>query len=241
MFSTRVILSVITSTLLALSASVRADINSWQDSAGIVHLTNYTQPDLPVFRKKAPPAPVQPRARVKRRSRIASSGGNRITSGRYDKLIRETASRHGVDYKLIKAVIHAESAFNHRAVSSKGALGLMQLMPATASDLRVYDPFDPQENMDGGTRYLKQMLLRFHNDISLSLAAYNAGPGTVTRHGGIPPYRETQMYIRKVKALMRRYEREEQATPAPPRLPVDNRVYHVIKNGRKVVSNRPLP
>jgi soluble lytic murein transglycosylase-like protein len=241
MLSTRVIISLITSALLATSTATRAGINSWRDSNGDVHLSNYTQPNLPVFRKAAPPAPVQPRTRTQRRR--STTIGSRVSksTGRYDRLIREAANRHGVDYKLVKAVIHAESAFNHRAVSSKGAQGLMQLMPATARGLRVSNPFDPRDNVDGGTRYLKQMLRRYRNDISLCLAAYNAGPGSVARFGGVPPYRETQSYIRKVKTLMRRYEHDEQATPAPPRMPAVSRVYHVIKNGRPVVLVTPLP
>ncbi len=240
MLSTRVIIFVITSALLATSTAARAGINSWRDSNGDVHLSNYTQPNLPVFRKATPPAPVQPRARTQRRR--STTIGSRVskTTGRYDRLIREAANRHGVDYKLVKAVIHAESAFNHRAVSSKGAQGLMQLMPATARGLRVSNPFDARDNVDGGTRYLKQMLRRYRNDISLCLAAYNAGPGSVARYGGVPPYRETMSYIRKVKALMRRYEHEEQAT-VPPRKPAVNRVYHVVKNGRSVVLVTPLP
>ena len=132
----------------------------------------------------------------------------------------------------------------------------MQLMPATARDLRVSDPFDPRQNVAGGTRYLKQMLRRFHNDIALSLAAYNAGPNAVARYGGVPPYRETQSYIRKVKALMRRYERDgrqqkitrrqvaqpREVAAASAREPAaEEKVYQVIKNGRKVFSSNPLP
>ncbi len=239
MFSTRVFFTVIIAALFSTAAFARAD-------TGSARLSGYTQPDLPVFRKAAaavaaaPAAPVRKRVRPPRRRSSIGSGG---TAGRFDTLIRDVARRHGVDYKLVKAVIHAESAFDHLAVSRVGAQGLMQLMPATARDLRVSDPFDPRDNVEGGTRYLKQMLRRFRNDISLCLAAYNAGPSTVLRYGGVPPYRETRSYIRRVKALMRRYEREEQALlpPQAPVIPVAGRVYHVIRNGRPVVSATPLP
>lgn len=249
MFFTHFAFPVVIIALLAAQAPAHADIHSWRDTNGTVHLSNYSQPDLPVFRKSTPKAPVRRNILAPRRRNVTagrSRRGGRVdnTTGRYDKLIRETARRHGVDYKLVKAVIHAESSFNQRAVSSKGAQGLMQLMPSTARELRVADPFDPRDNVEGGTRYLKQMLRRFRNDISLSLAAYNAGASTVMRYGGVPPYRETQSYIRKVKMLMRRYERDEQSAPPlqpPPRMPVSNRIYHVVKNGRPAVLSTPLP
>ncbi len=244
MFSMRAVFTVIISAMLAAVLPARADIVSWRDSTGAAHLSNYSQPDLPVFRKAAPKAPVPRKAKAPRQHgvTVVRDGSVDKITGRYDKLIRNVARRHGVDYKLVKAVIHAESAFNHRAVSRVGALGLMQLMPATADELHVTDPFNPQDNVDGGTRYLKQMLRTFRNDISLSLAAYNAGPNTVFRYGGVPPYRETQSYIRKVKALMRRYERDEKQQPLRQRAHrQSNRVYHVVKNGRPHVSVTPLP
>jgi soluble lytic murein transglycosylase-like protein len=109
-----------------------------------------------------------------------------------------TARRHGVDPNLVLAVVSVESAFQPDAVSHKGAQGLMQLMPATARDLGVTDPLDPAQNLDGGTRYLRMLVAKYGGDLGRALAAYNAGPGAVTRHGGIPPYRETHHYIDKV-------------------------------------------
>jgi hypothetical protein len=115
-----------------------------------------------------------------------------------EKLINKYAKRHGVDETLIRAVLRQESGGNPRAVSPKGAMGLMQLMPDTAVLLGVKDPFDPEENLAGGVKYLKHCLDSFHQDQALALAAYNAGPEAVKKYGGVPPYRETQQYVASI-------------------------------------------
>jgi soluble lytic murein transglycosylase-like protein len=121
----------------------------------------------------------------------------------YDDAIAEAASRYRLDPNLIRAIIHAESAFNPFAVSSAGALGLMQLMPEVAEELDVLDPFDPRQNILGGSRYLRDLLDRHHGNVDLAVASYNAGPGAVARYRGIPPYRETRNYVKTVNSFIK--------------------------------------
>lgn len=123
----------------------------------------------------------------------------------YAPEIAAAARRYGVDPALLRAVIHAESAFDPRAVSDKGAQGLMQLMPGTAADMGVRDAFLPGQNIDGGARYLAQLLRDFHGNERLATAAYNAGEAAVLKYNGVPPYDETQLYVQRVALLHRRY------------------------------------
>lgn len=124
----------------------------------------------------------------------------------FDDIIASASQRHDVDASLIKAVIRAESNFNPDARSSKGALGLMQLMPGTASDMQVFNAFNPQQNIEGGTKYLRMLLDLYKDNIELALAAYNSGSQNVDRYGGIPPFPETQDYVRKVTAFNDRFK-----------------------------------
>lgn len=144
-------------------------------------------------------------------SRRVKAGSESVAGGKWDAQIASAAAKYGIDPALVEAVMHQESRGNEKARSAKGARGLMQLMPQTAVGLGV-DPEDPAQNIDGGARYLRQMLDQFGGDEEKALAAYNAGPNAVQKHGGIPPYKETQGYVSSIKARM---QSRSEATPGP--------------------------
>ena len=136
----------------------------------------------------------------------------RRPEGKFDQLISEAATKYGVDVDLIRAVIKAESNFNPRARSPVGAEGLMQLMPALQKDFGITDPFDPRQNVMGGVRYLRKLLDKHGGNVALALASYNAGPGNVARYGGIPPFRETRNYVKKITGWWREANPTGEAT-----------------------------
>lgn len=168
----------------ALPPAASADVYRYVDDAGVIHFTNH-----PVDERFEPVrvTPAGSRRGPRRAPRVA----------RYDSLISRLGQEHSVEPALVKAVIAAESNFDPKAVSRKGAQGLMQLMPGTARLLGVEDAFEPEQNVSGGTRYLRKMLTRY-GDMTRALAAYNAGPEAVDRYRGVPPYPETQDYVDRV-------------------------------------------
>jgi len=167
-----------------------ADIYKYIDSNGVVHFTNTpTSSDYKLYIKEKP-------------QKMKQLAGTQ----RYDNIIKKAQKRHGVDFSLIKAVIKVESNFNPTAVSKKGAKGLMQIIPANYKSLSIRDPFNPSQNIMGGTLYLRRLLKRYNNKLPLVLAAYNAGPDAVDKYKQIPPYRETQNYVERVMRTYSRYK-----------------------------------
>jgi soluble lytic murein transglycosylase-like protein len=171
--------------LFFMAPLCHADIYKYTDAEGVIHLTNVpTEHDVPYVL-------------VMREKRVIIQLKGDIVP--YDDLIAKASERYRIDSALVKAVIKAESNFNHRAVSPVGARGLMQLMPATAATLQVKDSFHPETNIDGGVRYLRYLMNMFNGNLPLVLAAYNAGENAVMRHNNrIPPYPETQTYVKRV-------------------------------------------
>lgn len=180
-----------------LASPARADIYTYTDENGVVHYSN-TPP-----RRRRGVRHIRTRDREPARARRGGrSLGPRDTSperySRYDAYIREAAALYRLPEPFIRAVIRVESDYNPQVVSHAGACGLMQLMPATAARMGVRDAFDPRQNILGGTRYLRILANQFNGDLVLTIAAYNAGEGAVLRYRGIPPYEETQRYVRRV-------------------------------------------
>ncbi|MFA5902444.1 MAG: lytic transglycosylase domain-containing protein [Desulfobacula sp.] len=167
-----------------------ADIYMYVDKKGVVNFTNVpTSAKYQLFVKELP-------ARMRRN----------FSTTEYDHIIRKATETYDVDFSLIKAVIEAESGFDPEAVSKKGAKGLMQIMPGNFQYLSVQDPFNPSQNIMGGVKYLQELLRRYENKLPLVLAAYNAGPEAVDQFRQIPPYEETQNYVKKVMKLYKQYK-----------------------------------
>jgi soluble lytic murein transglycosylase-like protein len=187
---------------MLLSPAASADIFTYRDRFGVWHFTNAPSEGpmrLIIKERPLPPAP---------RMMVPGFPGARAEATPYDTLIREIAERYNVEYALVKAVIKAESDFDRLAVSSKGALGLMQLMPRTAALHRVRDVFLPRDNIDGGVRHLRMLLDRYGGNLVLAIAAYNAGTQRVEEAGGVPPIAETHEYLARVLRYRVAYMRE---------------------------------
>lgn len=171
--------------ITAAASQAPGEIYKYTDERGVMHFTN-----MPTHSRYRPMFPEKKNLHNERK---------------YDHIIRMLCREHRLEFALVKAVIKAESAFNPKAVSKKGAQGLMQLMPETSRELMVNDPFDPYDNLQGGVRYLRRMLDTFGGNVTLAVAAYNAGPTAVQSARAVPPYPETRTYVRRVLQYHREY------------------------------------
>lgn len=191
--------------LFALGGAARADIYMYRDGKGVLHFSNApTGRGYRPFLADNSPVRLAALPTFRGPARLADPARRK----RYDSLIREAARRYRVEPALVKAVIQAESDFVPYARSPKGAMGLMQLMPATARMHGVWQILDPRENVEGGVRHLRYLLDRYGGNLRLALAAYNAGVQAVSRHGGVPPYPETTEYLDRVLRFRQMYARE---------------------------------
>lgn len=174
--------------LTCAPAAASAQIYAWRDASGTLVLSD-RELNTPTKIYEVPGAPSY---------RTTTADAHPASAPRFDDIVVAHAQRHALRPELVRAVIQVESGYNPMATSPKGAMGLMQLMPATARQLGVRNPYDPEDNIRGGTRYLRLLLDRYDGNEQLALAAYNAGSGAVDRYSGVPPYRETRDYVRKV-------------------------------------------
>jgi len=209
--------AIIILSVFALCASPAfADIFKYVDENGVVCYT-----DAPAGKKTV--RVLREKQVAAKKARPAANKMPAVERQDYGSYVQQAASKYEIEPELIHAVIKTESNGNQRAVSRKGAMGLMQLMPSTAYDMNVVNPFNPEENIEGGTKYLRYLLEKFNGDITLALAAYNAGPKTVEKYRDVPPISETRQYVKKILALFKgkgNYSFQESAkqgpsTPAP--------------------------
>jgi len=235
---------------LALAQPARAQITTTLDSHGKLIFVNADSPAAHRGSTISSPAPVQGfRPRNPEASPDVSAAAlpppgfsaaqprsaTSVIDQRMERIVRDAAARHDVDPALVKAVISTESGWNSQAVSRKGAVGLMQLIPGTAQRFGVNNSFDPAQNVEGGTTYLKSLLDRYNGDLSKSLAAYNAGEHAVDMRGGVPAYRETQQYVQKVTdAYFRPGSGRNSTLWSPPKAPVRK---EVDAKGRVIFTN----
>jgi soluble lytic murein transglycosylase-like protein len=199
---------------LVAAAPAHADIYQWTDADGTVHYTNVRPRNVRNVRVVVHGTRDGPLRRGAERDRVPARDRSPDRYSRYDAIIREASRLYLIPEAFIRAIMRVESDFDPNVVSRVGATGLMQLMPATAAAMGVRDPFDPRENILGGTRYLRLLANGFNGDIVLTLAAYNAGEGAVMRYGGVPPFEETRRYVQNVLRYYYAFRAAEAAAAA---------------------------
>jgi len=186
----RLLVLVLAAIVWSMASPALADIYMYIDSMGVLHFTNTpTSSDYKLYIKERPKPRPPPH-----------------TTKKFDPFIREASDKHGIEFYLLKALIKVESDFNPTAVSRSGALGLMQIMPDNVEAFNIKDPFDPWQNIMGGAGYLRQLLQRFDGKLPLALAAYNAGPTVVEQFRRVPPFKETEEYVKKVMTYYNAYK-----------------------------------
>lgn len=214
--------------LLSLASPAFSDIYRYVDENGVVCYTDAPVGGYPEKVKEEPREEFRPPEQK-------TSG----TTGNYSAYVRRAATKYRIEPELIHAVIKTESNGDSLAVSRKGAIGLMQLMPSTANDMNVTNPFDPEENIEGGTRYLRVLLEKFNGDLTLALAAYNAGPATVEKYGCVPPISETRDYVKRVFSRYKGKKNLDVADSAG--IPSPSKIYKVVlDDGTVLFTNSSL-
>lgn len=234
------------SVLILFATSASADIYKYTDENGVVCYTNAALDKKGERVMKEKPVEKERTAQEKALSTTSISSSVSSAMREYGYYVSKAATKYAIEPELIHAVIKTESNGNHRAVSRKGARGLMQLMPSTARDMNVANSFNPEENIEGGTRYLRFLLERFNGNMTLALAAYNAGPATVEKYGSVPPISETQQYVKKIFSLYKNGRAYTASSPAEnivkaPSRPLPTPIYKIVMEDGTILFTNSSP
>lgn len=226
-------ISVVLFSLLFIVSTASSDIFKYIDENGVICYT-----DAPLGKKNQ-------KVLAEKSNKVIpgskKSEKSLAVSADYSSFVQKSARKYEIEPELIHAVIRTESNGNHRAVSKKGAMGLMQLMPSTASDMNVGNPFNPEENIEGGTRYLRYLIEKFNGNLTLAIAAYNSGPKTVERYGNVPPISETRQYVNRVLSLYNGKRNYAFSTSAEPYHELPPQIFKVVlEDGTILFTNSTL-